>query len=119
MQGLENLPPFYPGQKVVCVKSHQDGYVMYGQSYIVRSCNFHACCRKYRVEIEGVVSRNTFHQILPLGTRVLCGCCMTPKISSGFLPFKPESFAPIQESPFPSLTYKKVVEKECEVTSMN
>lgn len=98
MNPLENLPPFYVGQKVV--------YVFEGNWHDVQT-NEPAVGPK-----KG--------EIVTVTCLLVDGewCLKALEYSSDDW-FPCFEFKPLQESPFPSLTYERVIEKESVLTSMN
>lgn len=116
MNPLNNLPPFYIGQKVVYITGN---YMPKNSTHIVRKC-YKAPCGCYKIEID---QNPDWTFIEPKYDYIEMKCCGNVisvmdynKIQNGWYS---QSFRPLQESPFPSLTYSKVVEKESELISLN
>ena len=105
---LNNLPPFYVGQKVVAVASHSQGLFKQGQIFTIKSVFISKCkCNDWSVTI-GYTSNNKLKECST------CGAVWDNDFS-----FSATRFAPLQESVFPSLTMSRVIEKERELISMN
>lgn len=106
---LENLPPFYVGQKVVCIKNHSSGVVLKDKTYTVTSVLKICCGFRIGVGIEW-----------NYGTKnVCCSSCTSIRPPDKEWMLSPCLFAPLQESVFPTLTLSRVIEKELQLTSMN
>lgn len=112
MNPLENLPPFYVGQKVVYI-----GSIMPKNSiHIVSDVVLFTCgCCAVAVNSK-IVKTEKVNQII-------CGTCGKYKkgikfIDNGYA-YNSKSFRPLTESPFPTLTMSRVVEKESVLVSMN
>lgn len=108
---LNNLPPFYIGQKVVSLQTHK-GQVK-GEIYTVTGV-FQCVCKSY------LISWGAPHGIA--GARCNChNCCSFMPVPSNnpYWVAPQEYFAPIQENPFPSLTMKQVIKKEAPLVCMN
>lgn len=93
---LKNLPPFYVGQKVVCVDD-----ILYNPVYLG--------------EISGVIKGNIY---------VVEYCIYEDKVwyvkvKTFKLELDSPTFRPLTESPFPSLTMSRVIGKESLLISMN
>ncbi len=107
MENLNNLPPFYVGQKVVCVKTHTRGIYKKGQVFTVQNIYMQTCGCQWVINIG-------YYSDIPTMKCSTCG--LVYKNDSAF---KCTSFKPLQESVFPSLTMSKVLEKESQLISMN
>lgn len=104
---LNNLAPFYVGQKVVCIKTHTIGIYKQGQVFTITDVYIQKCGCKWVVNI-GVFSN--------IPTMECSSCGFNYSQDNGFAA---SSFKPLQESVFPSLTMSKVLEKESQLISMN
>ncbi len=99
MENLNNLPPFFKGQKVVCIKSHSQGIFRKGQTFTVTSVEFVCCAWVVRVGIKNVAP--------------FCQCNCLKLYPSGLdSDFEPSCFAPLQEQKFPLIKLSKIIEKE-------
>lgn len=110
MNPLENLPPFYIGQKVVYIT----GINMPKDSIHTVRDIVQSECGCWSIKVDAV------NEIIQQGL-VLCKACNTilPRTKSKWKGFSAESFRAFEESIFPSLTMKRVVEKESLLISMN
>ena len=108
------ITPFYIGQVVICVKSHSEGYVIKGQKYTVTAVSGLGDCDCPKVGVNNIKAR--WESSVSTCMCTLCSAIYKKPIYKGFAI---QLFAPAQESPFPSLTYSKVVEKESELISQN
>ena len=107
-EALNNLPPFYVGQKVVAIFTHTQGLFIKGQIFTVKNIFLSKCkCKAWSITI-GLYSNNPLKE---------CAYCHT--VWSNDFSFIAERFAPLQELVFPSLTMSRVIEKERELISMN
>jgi len=100
-----NLPPFYVGQKVVCVKTHSQGIVVKGNVYSVKECYLSPCGCNYVVCV-GVLATGQFNKC------TTCGKRRNPE--SKYHPISHELFAPVQEAKPPLMTFTQIKEKEKE-----
>lgn len=91
--------PFYPGQRVVCIRDHSQGIIKKGEVYTVLEI-FKSCCF-WSIDI-GVV--NSF------GTNVGCPLCNHEFPSLNHL-FAHVLFAAVEDH-FKAITYSKVLEQE-------
>lgn len=112
-EALNNLPPFYVGQKVVYIgtKRRLKG------THTILSIHKGCCkCIDFEVEIE---TKNNID--IHGATLVQCNECGTiiPAEKYRTYTFCSSVFRPLQESVFPSLTMSRVIEKEKELISMN
>lgn len=51
MKEANNIPPFFVGQEVVCIKDHSWGVVKKGQEYKVLAIKQSPCCGSWRVDV--------------------------------------------------------------------
>jgi hypothetical protein len=110
MNNLNNLPPFYIGQKVVYIT----GKIMPKDSIHIVSDIKREDCGCWVISINGY----KLHSSLPpkpykCFTCDSCGGIMLETWTSndGFDGWNPNSFRAIQEQSFPLLTYSKVLEE--------
>ena len=108
MDALKNLPRFYEGQPVVYLGPYNDFFVK-GEKYKVKGYSMCGCGN--RVISVGIP--------IPADTNNMCNKCGHNFAETGFIYLLERLFAPIQESPFPSMTAKEVVEKELVKVSLN
>lgn len=107
---LNNPPPFYVGQKVICIKEIIDDW---SSTELEEGCKGPLLYEKYTVRsIKNVVGWGiTLEEII------------NPKFKYidflGEAYFAAENFRSIQESPFPNMTLKEVVKKESQLISIN
>ena len=94
---MKQLPPFYVGQKIVCIKDHSSGAVKKGQHFIVM--NVEKFCCDWLVDI-GILNDHPSME---------CNYCGMKIMSQSFL-FSQTLFAP--EEQFAAITFTKVIEKE-------
>jgi hypothetical protein len=100
MEYLNNLPPFYIGQKVIAIKTHSQGTFIKGVSYKVT--NYIKCdCGVWWISVGGTTDR--------INRRCTCGH-LTP--TYGLSHGDSRLLAPIQEQTFPLISYSKVLEQE-------
>lgn len=88
---ISSLPPFYVGQKVVCVDdSNCDGDVRRNQIYVVDRLAKTACCGIWMITIRGVVD---------WAQGILCTKCggRSVKPYRGALHMRADRFRPLQE----------------------
>jgi len=102
---LNNLPPFYVGQKVVCVSSIGP----YKKDNIYTIMIFQACkiCGQKRV---GCLKSGK--------TNCIGGSCVHTEVT-GYALVYPTRFAPLKEQSFPLIELSKVIEKEKQLVSSN
>lgn len=105
MENLNNLPPFYVGQKLIYTgwKKELKGTIHIVSELIRQGCG---CWH--------VISKT-----LPLGQYNFCYYCSCFVESNCLHNANAKSFSPLQESPFPSLTMKEVVKEESKLVSLN
>lgn len=108
---MKNLPPFYIGQTVEYITGIN---MPKGTKVIVTEVHQESCgC--WMIDFKGNSNTN-----LSIGTHCICNLCSKPIIVTSInAVWDAKSFKAVQELPFPSLTYKKVVEKESELISLN
>lgn len=108
MEGLNNLPPFYVGQKVVCVRSCDStkwgtgdkvNGVVKGETYTIKAIAPNCCGVGFMVDV-GLIPKYD----------VLCSKCC--KNLGKTLWANPKLFAPIEKQNFPLMTFKEIVKKE-------
>lgn len=105
---LNNLPPFYVGQKVVYITGNN----MPKNSIHIILGIIRMPCGCWVLDIGK--KRSSFKRLT----------CMLHDYSKKVMDsdvnyFNSTSFRPLLESPFPSLTFKEVIKKERELISMN
>lgn len=109
MDNLKNLPPFYIGQKVVCIQSHSQNLYVKGKEYeikdIVKGCSHYPFLLYLGIKKEGRI-----------GTK--CPTCNNMLHSELFLAdslnFKPKSKATL-----PLISLSKVIEQEKNLATAN
>ena len=97
-----NLPPFYVGQKVVCIKDHTEGIVKKGQEYIIMDI-VPGCCSvdAWWVDIGYKPSPKVLYLQCPI-------CHQISQDHLQYLAFY--LFAPIEEQKFSKVTYTEILE---------
>lgn len=114
---LNNLPPFYVGQKVVSIESFD--CLVEGHVYTVIKCHLRTCGCGWVVEVN-IPNISVDGNRIYKGMTVRCSSCKKLRLSqSNNACYFHRRFRPLQESVFPSLTMSKVVEKESQLISMN
>lgn len=114
MNPLENLPPFYVGQKVVAIANYHQ--LVKDEIYTVRGFISPCKCDVIEIDLPEKCVKMIYR---PPGYPMKCKACGTSLKSNGYSHYKPSRFAPLQESAFPTLTLSRVIEKERELVSMN
>lgn len=110
-----DLPPFYPGQAVLCVETHRQGLVKEGLKYIVDHCCKKGCkCPGLAVCIRGILSTDIFGAHCPINMPMVCGSCGKLMLPSELHPFGATRFRAIQELPVPLIKLSQIAEKEKE-----
>lgn len=94
-----NLPPFYVGQKVVCIQSHPMGFFKKGQEFTIIDARKMKCCADWVVDI-GIHT----HYL-----EMDCSCCGATVDNISY--YRSSRFAPIQESKFKAVTFEKICEE--------
>jgi hypothetical protein len=97
-----NIPPFYIGRKVVCIKDHSRGAVKKGQEYIIKDI-IPGCCEEdsWWVDVGYKAPEN-----LRFVTCPNCNNIGTKNI--GYIAYY--LFAPIEEQQFSKVTYTEILE---------
>lgn len=103
----ENLPPFYVGQKVVCLKTSPTGVPKKGCTYTVQACFQCPECKEWHIKIFEVASPYTKYS-----------CCIPIKTTGKYIGGPAKYFAPIHEN-FESISLSKVLEEETKLISVN
>ena len=104
MENLNNLPPYFPGNKAITKSAPADG---------IWQCRISGkiTCGPRKGDVVKIL--NIFFN----------GNCYLLELDGYPLPkgqgFTAINFEPIQESPFPSLTWSEVVKKESTLISQN
>ncbi len=113
---LNNLPPFYVGQKVVANCTFKN--IVKGQIYEVYRIGIDCNCG-YVVGLN--LSPTVYNSNAIFRKGEICNCidCNIKYYHSGYDGYLASRFSPLQESVFPSLTMSKVIEKESQLISMN
>lgn len=108
---LKNLFPFYIGEKVIAVKNGDrcKGLIK-GKNYMVTSLQRFAC----GIVIVGYGIPHNVNL-----AHILCTCGRIDTNIPNTYVAPSNYFAPLTESPFPSLTFKEVIEKEKVLTCNN
>ena len=115
MENLNNLPPFYVGQKIVYITGHN---MPKDSIHIVKGIKI-SCCEGYAVNV-GIKTKRYFEHKNNGITHIRCSKCKRiSEIDDFFNWILASSFRPLQESPFPSLTMKEVVKEESKLVSLN
>lgn len=98
----KSIPPFYVGQRVVCVKTHSQQSVVKDREYIVSEIIPSFCgCRDFIVRVAGVYSTSS---------KVICITCGIKGFNAELLSLLgADLFAPITESMQP-VTFEKIAE---------
>lgn len=111
-----NLPPFYAGQKVVCV--NPTDRLIKDKIYTVISC-FIDCCGYWAVTLSGIPDIS--ESDLPILKGEICRCYKNDhiRISSGLRIFYASRFTPVQEQRLPLITLSKIQETEKEEILIN
>lgn len=117
---LKNLPPFYVGQKVVYITGEN---MPKDSIHTVLGIKYEFCCGAPYLEIKNKSEEEDFNH--DGTTHVQMDCCgkvislkMYNRLSLKGC-WNINSFRPLQESVFPSLTLSRVIEKERQLVSMN
>jgi len=100
----ENIPPFYIGQKVICVIPNgklYETYLIKDKIYTILDINKTPCCNQWSVD----VGLRTSH------THVMCGCGVRRYTDYKVGAFR---FKPLQEMKAPLIMFEKIHEKEKE-----
>lgn len=97
---LNNLPPFYVGQKVVAVLNHSQGAFTSGQEFVIESVEKYCC--KWLVTV-GIKSPAILFN---------CTCGKTYSKNTGLHEFCSTAFKAIDEQNFQAITFEKVLETE-------
>lgn len=104
---MNNYPPFFVGQEVVCVLDHSQGLFKKGQEFVVFGVML-GCC-EWEVNI-GIKNRRS------IGSITLCGCCGKSSYWTDDIWWLSSScFAPKDQ--FKAISFTKVMETE--LTSVN
>lgn len=97
------LPPFYVGQKVVCIRPNIENLPSMGQVLTVHEITKSKCpCDMWIV---------SFLNILGYGNGTICLDCYTYLSNGGPLYFYSNRFVPLLEN-FTAITFKEVIEIE-------
>lgn len=96
---INNLPPFYVGQKVVCIQSHSRGHFKKGDVFTVKSV-LKPCCN-WTIDIGFRSSYDLMR----------CSCLNTYPYNGHYLA---AAFRPLEELKPPLLTFEKIKEVEKE-----
>lgn len=106
MSALKNIPPFYVGQNVVCVKGSEEFKIKKGVTYTVTEVVSCKCSTRVSVGIKGdMVAQPPFQ-----GT---CATCKGKLIFNRNETYAYSTrFAPTQQKDFPLLTFSKIQKKE-------
>lgn len=106
---MKNIPPFYVGQKVVCIKEHNDPEceLRLNNVYTVRSLWLCEC--GWSIDV-GIKDSNI---LLKGDTTYCCDACDVEQNTDSWLLFC-NRFKPLQELKVPMLTFEKIKEEEKE-----
>lgn len=96
-----NLPPFYVGQKIVCVIGHKDGQFKKGDVFKVQSIKRESCCGNWVVNIG-------------LRTDYCLIVCQCGHINNNDDYYSCNRFKPLEEMNAPLLTFQQIKEVEKE-----
>lgn len=97
---MQQLPPFYIGQKVISILSHLCGLHKKGDKFIVTGV-FKKCC-DWTITI-GITSEKKYSQCYTCKQDYLRG---TLEVQFGSI-----AFAPIEEQEFKQVTFEKILEE--------
>ncbi len=111
MKDNNNIPPFYPGQKVMAVNTHSQRDFIKGDKFVVSAVYQLSCCKVWVVQIG--LSLGVMRSGL---TKCRCGTFFK---TGAYNVYDCNMFRPVQEQTFPLMTYAKVMEKEKELISAN
>lgn len=97
-----NLPPFYVGQKVVCIEGYPNPrFFKKGDQFTILDIIKTPCCNMWIVNIGvSMPYKNT-----------ICDCGQTFKANQMF---RASRFAPIEKQNIPLMTFSQIKEKEKE-----
>lgn len=104
------LPPFYIGQTVICLKTVIKKSIIKDITYKVDGIQKCPHGTYY-------ISCGVKHNLKKVNS--FCTCCNSKMNDYGYYWEFTKNFSPLQESTFPSLTFKEVIKKEKELISMN
>ena len=112
---VNNILPFYKGQKVVCVRTHEKNYVVKGKIYEVLKCYFD-CCGEIKVQIVGIDSKVKDGVLSSLKRSirfpVMCQNNKHIILLPKFHPFDFDRFVPYREQKMKILTFKEIRAEE-------
>jgi len=105
-----NLPPFYPGQKIVALKTSKNKKIKKGQIYTAAFC-VNGCCCPWDVGIK---------ELPAYDDRSYCSKCMKYVLHTGkfYLVCNASYFVPLEET-FQAITLEKVLENETSLICVN
>lgn len=94
-----NLPPFYIGQKVVCISPNKDYPIKEGQVVIIKEVRQNKCCGVWVVNV-GISSFND--------KMIRCSCNLRYANDNTL---SAKRFVPAQEQKFKAVTFEKLCEE--------
>jgi phage terminase large subunit-like protein len=105
-----NLPPFYPGQKIVALKTSKCKKIQNGQTYTAAFC-VKGCCQGWDVGIKEMPANEDHSQ---------CFKCRKVVLHTGkfFLIGMASAFVPLEET-FQPVSLTKVIEEETKLVCVN
>lgn len=106
-----NLPPFYIGQKVVCVEQSTNGTLCLNKIYTVTGTTTHCHCGVV-VNVNNIGERGSMLKKIEAGQLVTCPTCRVTYTSNGLQYFLSSRFAPIQRQKFPLMTFSEIKQTE-------
>lgn len=109
---MENLPPFYVGQKIVRIVNSSNSKYKIGDEHICYGCIKCVGCGNWSVDVGIRVER--FCYVLLFA----CNCNWKMGMSEPIQYFDAKSFAPIEKN-FQSISLEKVLEEETKLISVN
>lgn len=103
----KNIPPFYVGQEVECIKSHLWGFISKGQKFVVTGVYKFCCCWQVTVGVDTGWMDSTCNK-----------CNHVSNHKNNEFPFAASLFSPIITN-FESISLNKVLELETPLIGVN
>lgn len=104
----DHIPPFYLGQEIIAIATHENNNYKRNETFIVRQIKYCSCgCKNWVIDI-GIVTEFKHMQ-----------CCISDRVYENDNFYLAINFRPIQKMRFTPISYKKVIAIESELISIN
>lgn len=107
-----NIPPFYPGEEIICVDDVGTYGIKKGQQYIADNCSVECNCGPL-VYLRGITDNLEDGSVVKTGTKYICASCAgLSKSKSDWSRYKVSRFVSKKSLMAPPMKFTKIEEFE-------